>query len=761
VILRPFATAALLGAVVPTLAIAQQPVRAPRDSTARRDSVRVARLAPVLTTASRYDADARTLPRRIDVIGRDAVDRTPARDVLDVIKKNASVDVVQYPGFLGGVGIRGFRPQVGGLVQRTLVLVDGRPAGITNLGMVDGMDVERIELLKGPASALYGSSAMGGVVNLVTRRRSGRWTNDVSAIGGAFATSDVRYAGGGRVAGRFDADVALRRLDQRDDFRLGDGNLFRRALGSDRAEKLYPAGNRPNRFVPDTIGDGAVRPFTTQRLTNGTLRLGAALGGSWRTDARIEAFDASDLPAPGDIYAAGTPFPGDQRKDIRRIGTSLEASGRVGDWRPLLRVHRTTESQAFYDRPDSVRFVSFDGDVRTDGLQLQATRASGPLSLVVGGDWSRQRATSSRFSQPGAGLAPFSPDAQLSSLAAFAETRLADAAERIVVTLGARADRVTVSLLRTPLRPDVRPGENVFGAFNPNAGVRVALGRGLVAHGTVGRAFVAPDPFARAGRSDQVANGLARITVGNPDLAPERSTTIDLGLGWASREGAFEGDVTAFHTQVQDRVAAARATFVAGTRPTLVSGTAVSQVDTRVNAGDATLAGVEWTARWSPLRAPRHGRTVALFANGTRMLRAVERSPVVTVDGSRFAGVTNFDPLRVFDGVALGAGARAAVLNVADLTMTGGAEYAGRRLRASLAARYVGQRHDQDFTDFTDISNIRYPDFLVLDAVVGTALGRGTRLDLLLSNVTDENMYEKRGYNLPGRALSLRLGVGF
>jgi outer membrane receptor protein involved in Fe transport len=762
---RRSATLAALGAVVPALALAQQPARTPRDSAARaarRDSARVQRLAPVVTTASRYEADARVLPRRVEVVTRAQIDATPALDVVDVLKKRAGVDVQQYPGLLGGIGIRGFRPTVGTINQRNVVLFDGRPAGVTNLGMVDLQDVERIEVLKGPASALYGSTAMGGVVNIVTRRRTGAFQANVDATGGSFGTSELRVQGGGRVALGVDADLSVRRFDQRENMRIGDGNLFRGALAGDRAEKLYPLGNRPNRLVPDTLGDGIERAFTEQAVTSGTLRVGRAFAGDWRADARLERFDANGIPTPGDLYQAATAFPGNGRKDVDRTGYSLEVGRTAGAWRPLLRAWRTQERQGFFNRPDSARFVNFRGDIRSDGVQLQAATSRGPVSLVTGADWVRQQSLSSRFSNATTQIGTFSPDAQVTSAAAFAEARVADAAERVVATLGARVDRVALSLLATPFRPDVTPGEDAFTTFNPNVGLRYRFLNGVVLHGTAGTAFLAPDAFGRAGRSTVVASGVARITTGNANLGPERSATVDAGLGWARADGALEVDATYFSTSIQDRVASARATFAAGTRPTLPDGTPVSQVDTRVNAGRATIAGAEWTLRYDPLRARGSTKSLSFFTSGTRILRAREQSPVVTVDGTPFQGRPNFDPSAVFGGVVLGTVRTAYVYNVADLTVLGGVEYDDRRrVRFGVTGRYVGQRYDQDFSDFADISDIRYPDMLVLDLVAGIRLPRALRLDVLVGNVTDENFYEKRGYNLQGRTVQLRLGAGF
>ena len=78
-------------------------------------------------------------------------------NVVRILKKNSSIDVIDYPGVLSGIGIRGFRPEFSGITKHSLILIDGRPAGATNLATILKDNVERIEVLKGPASALYGA----------------------------------------------------------------------------------------------------------------------------------------------------------------------------------------------------------------------------------------------------------------------------------------------------------------------------------------------------------------------------------------------------------------------------------------------------------------------------------------------------------------------------------------------------------------------------------------------------------------------------
>ena len=283
------------------------------------------------------------------------------------------------------------------------------------------------------------------------------------------------------------------------------------------------------------------------------------------------------------------------------------------------------------------------------------------------------------------------------------------------------------------------------------------------AHGSVGRAFLAPDAFGRAGLTQSVSANVASITFGNPNLRAEHSVTADVGLGMTQLQGAFDVDVTYFHTDVSDRITQARTSFAAGSRPTLASGVQVGRLTTSVNAGDARIRGLEGSVRYDVGAMMHRTWSLNMFANMTRIFTATEIRPTVTVAAAPFNGATNFSPTSIFRGVQIGAPtSENRIKNVASANWNVGVEYDDHaRFRFSALGRYVGTRRDDDFSDFSDVSDIEYPPFAVIDLSAGTRLTRRVRADVLISNVTDENYYEKRGYNLPGRMLSLRLTTAF
>ena len=663
---------------------------------------------------------------------------------------------MQYPSLLAGVGIRGFRPETGGLQKRTLLLVDGRPADATNLALIDLAGIERIEVLKGAASALYGSSAEGGVVNVITRRTTEGRSGSISAGVGSFATSDFVGHAGGVLSGRFDGDVDGHLYRLGDPYRIGSGNTFRGALGADSATRIFPDGRR-TQIVES--GSGARREGGRYHYGSGAARLGMRLTDALRLDARVDALDARDVQAPGDIASGDLQ---NSYKNAHRGGGELALSGRgtLGSMRA--RIYAGRERGDFFNNASAARYVNFAQATTTSGAQLEASTTVAGVALTAGADASRAEAISSRYSAPNVATGTFSPNSRNGSAALFAQGRGELLNGHAILTVGGRLDQIRVRLLETPLRTDVSPSSDEFVIFNPSGGLVVPLVAGLRAHTSAGRGFVTPDAFSRAGYSESApVNNVVTFTVGNRAVRPEHATTFDAGIG-ASGHAGFDADVTIFSTQVTDRITTARATYAAGSRPTAVDGYQISRVQTSVNAGSAAMRGVESSIGWDIGAAMHRAYRLRVSSEYTRLLVATERTRVTTVDttgaGAR-RGVTAADLARAF---VFGAETEVPIRNVARATITSAIEYDDfSRLRGRLGSRYVGRRRDSDFSDPTITADVEYPPFLVLDATTGYRLTERVRADATVANLTDENYYEKRGYNLPGRSLQLRLTAAF
>jgi vitamin B12 transporter len=136
------------------------------------------------TAGSRAVLGAASVTRSVDIIDRRALEAFPARSLSDVLARALGVDLLARSPAQADLAIRGSG------FEQVLVMVDGVPVnddqtGHFHLNVAVPLDaVDRIEVLRGPASALYGSAAVGGVVNIVTRR--GETGMDARAQAGSF-----------------------------------------------------------------------------------------------------------------------------------------------------------------------------------------------------------------------------------------------------------------------------------------------------------------------------------------------------------------------------------------------------------------------------------------------------------------------------------------------------------------------------------------------------------------------------------------------
>ncbi len=150
----------------------------------------------MVVTSGRTEQAAGDVAVSTQVIDRAAIEATGAEHAGDVLATQPGVQVSRSFGGAGGAGVslHGLGP------QHTLILVDGqrvngRIGGVIDLSRFQTEDIEQIEVVKGPASSLYGADAMSGVVNIITRKPKKPLTGEFHARYGSFQTADVSAYG--------------------------------------------------------------------------------------------------------------------------------------------------------------------------------------------------------------------------------------------------------------------------------------------------------------------------------------------------------------------------------------------------------------------------------------------------------------------------------------------------------------------------------------------------------------------------------------
>jgi len=176
-----------------------------------------ARLEEIVVTASRMEEPLRRAPESITLIGAREIERSGKQTVIDVLRTVPGLSI-QQSGTVGGEAYIHMR---GTNNAHTLILVDGVRIGdpVYFDGKISIADfpadnVERIEVVRGNQGVLYGSDAIGGVINIITKKGKGkpRWT--LGAEGGSYETFRERLAFSG-AWDRFDLAAAVSRLDSK------------------------------------------------------------------------------------------------------------------------------------------------------------------------------------------------------------------------------------------------------------------------------------------------------------------------------------------------------------------------------------------------------------------------------------------------------------------------------------------------------------------------------------------------------------------
>jgi vitamin B12 transporter len=162
----PFQPTTLVGAIA--FAMSFSTAISAAENTAVNNNVTT--LDTLVVTATRSEQKIENIPARISIIEPQIIDRSPIASLPELLKSQASANIVQ----LGGYGQQASIFLRGTNSTQALILKDGvrlntATTGAASLPFLDTTDIKQIEVLEGPASVLYGTDAIGGVVQMITQ----------------------------------------------------------------------------------------------------------------------------------------------------------------------------------------------------------------------------------------------------------------------------------------------------------------------------------------------------------------------------------------------------------------------------------------------------------------------------------------------------------------------------------------------------------------------------------------------------------------
>ncbi|MEP6692072.1 MAG: TonB-dependent receptor [Gemmatimonadaceae bacterium] len=530
--------------MIAVLSFAAAPLAAQDSTRVRRDTARAQQLGTVTVTATRTPTDVFSVAVPVNVIDSAAIRERQVNGAADLFRDQPGLDV-------NGVGTNQVRPTIRGLRgQRILLLEDGlrlnnsrRQQDFGELPAIVGLnDLQRVEVVRGPLSVLYGTDAIGGVVNLIT---SG--TPDAGAPRGVHGVFGYRHGS----ADSQERPFAV--LEQR------AGPLGVRVGGSYRDTKSYDAPR--GSFGDVTLGNRTRVNDTGVRDHNVSAIASFDITKSQRLFAKGETYHANDAgfgyvdPA---LFGAGQPliqirYP-KQNVDKYTAGYRASALGspladRVEVTGFVTRNARDLDQHIFIPfGPGTPPGAGVDvtthnfTDLATIGGRAEATKNTDTSTTTVVG-----------FGPPrprGDGTSKV-PNATFRTAGLFAQTTLT-VAEPLTVIVGGRVQDVQADPRATvgsaaPLsssheRPVVGTASVVYRAL-PQVNLIASVGRGFRAANLVERFFEGATPEG---------SGYQRA---NPDLRSETSLNLDVGV--RARSGPLFAEAFVFRNDLRNGVAIA------------------------------------------------------------------------------------------------------------------------------------------------------------------------------------------------------------
>ena len=537
-----------------------------------------AQLGSTVVSASGFEQKITDAPASISVVSNADLQKKRYSNLAQALDDVEGIDIKQGTGKTGGLNIsmRGMPSDY------TLILIDGRrqnPAGNvtpngfneTSTSFMPPMSaVERIEVIRGPMSTLYGSDAMGGVINIITKKVGTEWTGSVTAdytyqeerdFGDTGGTSF--YTSGPLVDGLLGLNVRGSFFDrQESDLTYGSGiNVSKRGPSPVEGQN-FNLGARLN-FTPHDDHDFALDfEKGRQRYNNDNCQLGN-LDGKKGGDAADGC--TVDEPTQANGYT-------DEQK-FERTQYALTHTGRfeLGTLDSAITYNTTETLGRTIPGTIGTSYTGFPDIIGGNNRTLKSkdlildTKFVAPITenniTTLGAQYIDSKL------EDGIATDTFKQE----SAAIFAENEW-HIIDDLALTLGGRYDR-----------------HQAFGGhFSPRAYLVWNTTDNWTLKGGVSKGYKTPSLNDLHSGINGVTKQGQTITIGNPNLKPEKSTSTELAAYFDNLSG-FNANATLFHNKFKDKI---------NSGPDVVCAYNGGICSQKINVDDAVTKGVELAAQW-------------------------------------------------------------------------------------------------------------------------------------------------------------------
>ncbi|MDX3906452.1 MAG: TonB-dependent receptor [Pigmentiphaga sp.] len=584
-------------------------------------------LDTVVVTASGFEQDIKQAPASISVVTREELEQGAFRDLTDALRTIEGVSVIGAAAQAGGGGqdisIRGMPGSY------TLILVDGKRQNTReartngNAGFEQGWippleAIDRIEIIRGPMSSLYGSDAMGGVINIITRKVATRWGGSAKIEGTLQERSEAGNSAGTNfyLSGPIKEDM-LGLAIYGGYFRRGEDEIvygFNKAENYNLNGRLSLTPNRNHDFVLD---------FGRSRQ-NVAYHRGVSVTDTTASTRSVNERENVSFTHTGRWGDWGTSTISLYQEQAHRRNFNLETNAVPADPNVL----RNTVLDGKWTLPAANHLITMGGQYRKEAFTA---------TNYVGRECIRTDPSDPYFGcfDPGTGNPyPDMPNngsswrtvtdssAKLSTVmkAVFIEDEWS-ITDKFALTGGIRLDDHEI------FGREWTPRAYAVYHFNDNWTLKGGISKGY-------KAPSARDILPGYALSSGGGNGGGSIVIrSNPDLQPETSINQEIGLHYGDG-GRLSGGLTLFNNDFKNKTT--EITLPGEVDPNYPGAT----IRSRVNVGKAVMRGVEGNLKWAITD------TVSVRGTYTFIRSKITDDPINGQTGLQLAGT----PKQIFSG---------------------------------------------------------------------------------------------------------------
>lgn len=517
----------------------------------------------VVSTASGFEQNIIDAAASITAISRDELDKQSYTDVYDAVKNIPGLFVTGGGG-QQDISVRGMSSSY------TLFMIDGRPVSAGRSVNSNGTDggkmialpplamIERIEVIRGPMSSLYGSDAMGGVINIITRKATSTWhgtvgteyTHSLSSVSSNSQKMDL-YAGGALVPDLLGMQV--------------------NASWAGTDESTFEGGDKSGESTPESRNKKAgVKFLYTPNASN-----------EFSLDYDAATREFSHTPGMSVPLANN---PSHSRFDKEMYGVAHK--GKYGDWQTSTYVQHDISDNAYSTKSGKTK-REYQTIANTEATWFQDY-----MALTLGGQYKIENFTDETNAMLTSNISGAVRQVERWIAAAFAEAEWY-ITDRYSVTTGLRYN--DDELFGSHLSPRLYMVYHTTDSLTLKGGVSTGYKQPSLTSATPG--------FGRGtGGGGSPAPHPRALIIGNEDLKPETSVNYEVGYVYDKVDWGFNMSTMLFLTQFKDKIAEDRyCESPAGDRAdpsTWVcpfGGNNYLFLSTQKNIDDAELRGLEWS----------------------------------------------------------------------------------------------------------------------------------------------------------------------